>query len=286
MGIFLKRTFDQISLNQKTKIMHENLSSTVCVRANHNAFTGEKDGNNHWQCIASGERFNSFFVLYAKFRGEIKEGLFQPQECDFYLQTFEGNLTIGLTRLSKQPIDLTLAYHILLEDFVYILPIELEVLNDNIFIKECPLQIKADSSYECLSDDAKARVNILKNGIPEGGKLVVDMTFSDMSTIEIVNRNGKKRAFNDTYADSPIINGDKYIREGSQLFERNYQIHNPPEYSSILDNPDLNPDCEEKISKNIEGSMHIEWTSPINYNSDQGLVYGLGCHPYICKIVF
>lgn len=272
--------------------MHENLKSTLSVQPEHNIFTETPDGNDQWQKIASGSRFGSFFVIYGKFRGTFTNDRFMPKECDLYLQTFEGDITIGMTLLSKNPIEMEFAYHPLIRDFVYVMKLQIEALNSNNFVKKNPIEIiNLSRTYPTLVNSKSSQAQSFSQGLPKMGNILVDMTFSDLSGIEITNRNGSRSLFLDNDPNSPLINGDKYVREGSQLYAKSFSIH--PNNNALVDgfdfvNLDFNTDAVDAMQNKLRRFAVFApvWTSPIFIDPDDGIVYGLGCHPHIVRVLF
>lgn len=272
--------------------MHEILKSTLSVHPEHNVFTETSDSNDQWQQIASGFRFGSFFVIYGKFRGNFTNDRFMPTECDLYIQTFEGDITIGMAAISKTPIEMEFAYHPLIRDYVYVMRLELEALNSNNFIKQNPINVvNLTRAYPSLVNTRSTHAQSFSDGLPKMGNILVDMTFSDLSGITINNRNGSKALFLDNDANSPLINGDKFTREGSQLFSRKYTMQ--PSNDNLLNsfdfiNLDFNTEAVAEIQNKLQrfSLFAPAWTSPIYIDPADGVVYGLGCHPHIVRIVF
>ncbi|WP_396636461.1 hypothetical protein [Maribacter sp. R77961] len=83
--------------------MHENLKYTVRLTEKIKACADIKQANSigikDWQPIFADKEYDTFYFLYAKFIGKKDEDgeCFNLNKIQFYLQNFEGEVTIGLT---------------------------------------------------------------------------------------------------------------------------------------------------------------------------------------------
>lgn len=262
--------------------MHENLMSTVNVDASFNAHNSDYKNDNHWQTLASGNRFGSFFVLYGKFRGRMKDSLFCPNECDLYLQTFDGCMNIGLAHKADEPIKMELGFHPLFRTFLYVLRVKLEPLNTNNHLHKQEINfVKPISNFEYLKPDQLNKKDTYLKGLPHNSPMIIDMFFTDLDDMHIHN-SFKSQNVTPNSANSPLLDGDKYIREGSRILKIETQPVNE-NIEEYFDPEDFSK--EYLLSLKQINPFSPSWTNgkiPIK----DGVVMGFGCHPNTVRIAF
>ena len=269
--------------------MHENLKSSFSIRAQHNQYKSDFLDDNQWQVLSSGSRFGSFFVLYGKIRGVQKShpDSFMPQECDLYLQTFEGAMTIGLAHNPNEALSLEFGYHPLIRDFAYVLRVKLEPLSTNIHCEKMPVVLQTkNQTFTALQNHKQQRANMFSNGLIPDSTLIVDMTFTDLNGLSIT-RGVSNQTVIPSNAKSPLVNTDAYVREGSQILKPEYISETHPDPMVHYNTGDFTQAYLNTLQGQFRNKSIIispMWTEEIEVSD--GVIHGLGCHPNNVRIIF
>lgn len=84
--------------------MHQNLRTSFVLN-NRSLNESKKEGFAYlqeMQTLIPVKQYGTFFCIYAKFTGELKDGKLYPKTCDLFLQNYDGDVTVGLVSVDNE----------------------------------------------------------------------------------------------------------------------------------------------------------------------------------------
>lgn len=188
--------------------MHENLKTTISLRRENNLY----EVDDRWQLIVPDYHFGTFFTLYGKFRGKCEGNKFYIEECDLYLQNYQGIITIGLVSIE----DVDIAVDDILNEPVYIIKVHARALHANEKLERVPLKIKQFPIIQRHNQYVEKYQKMVQNYIDCNYRIRFEIEYDELS----------KTYFNrEVLSNSRIIDDSKYKRDGDQLFGKNYTLY-------------------------------------------------------------
>ncbi|MHA7058245.1 hypothetical protein ACWGOQ_0013565 [Aquimarina sp. M1] len=245
--------------------------------------------NSNWQTLGGGYRYNTFFTLYGNIRGYFKKNendelTFFPENCDLFIQNYNGDVTLGLAG----PPTIQLVYHALIDDFVYNLNINLKPLYSNEFLlnQELFISPRGDNYFLRLSDKNQEKLKKIE-GISDGSLINLNITFDDLRQVQVQNGGISRQIFDkDNLEESAFIDGHRYIRDGDQLLLKKYNT--PINWDlSRINKSSFQPQYYQDIMEDFnfdDKNLPLFWT--FSHLDKEGTFLDLGCHPGTIRVTF
>ena len=268
--------------------MHENLRTTVNFKPEYNEIKSNAYKSTQWQTLGGGFRYNTFFMLYGNFRGIINSfGNFVPSHCDLFIQNYNGDVTIGLSK--NQSPKLELVYHPLIDNYAHRLTVYVKPLLANEFIldKELKVEPTNPNHFTALSPEKREEINDF-NGIPKNSIINLNIEFEGLSDTNIQNSKGSHAIFNqNNLRNSAFINSNNFIREGDQLLEVSYSSYTNPDIRDLFNpNSFVNGYIEGLVDKINNNILLIPLWYISSYVNDEGILFDFGCNPKIINVTY
>jgi len=203
--------------------MHQNLRSTLILSdesiEDYQTIENFEERQQKKQMLIPAMQYGTFFTIYAKFLGHIKDKKFLPTHCDVFLQNYQGLVTVGLTKIQKT-IDIVFDPEV--NAPVYLLKINLKGLHAKPnFNQPQEIEISSNPLLSNYTETSDADWDSLKKGnneIDSKYLLRVLVTYDNLDSDVFDEKNPVN--------DSKLIDSFAYERDGDDLLVKEFSVYN------------------------------------------------------------